>query len=67
MNSTQIRTQLARLQLERIDAQEVGLTTNETYMADLEEEIFETRAVLVLTAVTELAVARAEESGRLFG
>ena len=67
MNSSHIRAQLARLQLERIDAQEVGLSSNETYMADLEEEIFETRAVLALAAVTELAVARAEESGRLFG
>jgi hypothetical protein len=36
-------------------------------MADLEEEIFECRAVLTLAAVTELAVARAEESGRLLG
>jgi hypothetical protein len=67
MNSSHIRAQLARLQLERIDAQEVGLGSNETYMAHLEEEIFETRAALVLTAVIELAVARAEDSGRLFG
>ena len=67
MNSSHIRAQLARLQLERIDAQEVGLSSNETYMADLEEEIFECHAVLTLAAVTELAVARAEESGRLFG
>jgi hypothetical protein len=67
MNSSHIRAQLARLQLERISAQEVGLNSNETYMADLEEEIFETRAVLVLTAVTELAVARAEASGQLSG
>ena len=67
MNSSHIRAQLARLQLERIDAQEVGLSGNETYMANLEEEIFETRAALALSAVTELAVARAEESGRLLG
>jgi hypothetical protein len=67
MNSSQIRAQLARLQLELIDAEEVGLTANERYMADLEEEIFECRAVLTLAAVTELAVARAEESGRLLG
>ena len=67
MNSSHIRAQLARLQLERIDAQEVGLSGNETYMAHLEEEIFETRAALMLAAVTELAVARAEVSGRLLG
>jgi hypothetical protein len=67
MNSTEIRARLAKLHFERIDAEELGLTENETYMADLEEEIFEWRAVLVLTAVTEAAVARAEETGRLFG
>jgi hypothetical protein len=67
MNSSHIRAQLARLQLERIDAQKVGLTGNDTYMASLEEEIFETRAILELAAITELAVARAEASGRLCG
>jgi hypothetical protein len=67
MNSSEIRAQLARLQLERIDAEEIGLGGNETYMADLEEEIFEARAALTLTAVTEKAVARAELLGRLFG
>ena len=67
MNSSHIRAQLARLQLERIDAQEIGLSGNEMYMANLEEEIFETRAALARTAVTELAVARAAVSGRLLG
>jgi hypothetical protein len=67
MNSTEIRAQLARLHLERIDAAEIGLTRNETYMTDLEDEISEWRAVLALTAVTEAVVARAELSGRLFG
>jgi hypothetical protein len=67
MNSSEIRAQLTRLQLERIHAEEAGLSGNETYMGDLEEEIFETRAVLALTAVTERAVARAEISGRQFG
>lgn len=67
MNSTEIRTQLTRLQLERIDAAEIGLSGNETYMADLEEEIFEYRSMLSLTLVTELAVARAEVTGRLEG
>ena len=67
MTSSQIRAQLARLQLERIDAQEVGLSGNEMYMDHLEEEISEALAALALTAVTELAVARAQESGRLLG
>jgi hypothetical protein len=67
MNSTEIRVQLTRLELERIDASEFGLSGNETYMADLEEEIFEYRSMLALTLVTELAVARAETTGRLEG
>jgi hypothetical protein len=67
MNSIEIRARLANLEFERIDAEEIGLTRNQAYMADLEEEIFECRAVLVLTAVTELAVARAEVDGRLEG
>jgi hypothetical protein len=67
MNSAEIRAKLIRLHLERIDATEIGLSGNEAYMADLEEEIFECHAVLTLTAVTEIAVARAEASGRLSG
>ena len=67
MNSSDLRTQLARLHLERIDASEIGLSHNDTYMADLEEEILECRTLLVMAALTEVAVARAEESGRLFG
>jgi hypothetical protein len=67
MDSTDIRAQLTRLVLERIDAVEIGLDGNQTYMADLEEEIFEYRSMLSLTVVTELAVARAELTGRLEG
>jgi hypothetical protein len=67
MNPSRIRAQLARLHLERIDAEKGGLSGNETYMADLEEEILECRAVLALATITELAVARAEASGRMFG
>jgi hypothetical protein len=67
MNSSHLRTQLARLHLERIDASEIGLADNEIYMADLEEEILECHTLFVIAAVTELAVARAEQAGRLFG
>ena len=67
MDSTDIRAQLTRLVLERINAVEIGLDGNQTYMADLEEEIFEYRSMLSLTVVTELAVARAELTGRLEG
>ena len=67
MNSADIRVQLTRLRLELIDADEVGLSHNDDYMADLEQEIAECHAVLTLTAVTEMAVAEAEVSGRRFG
>jgi hypothetical protein len=67
MNSADIRVQLTRLRLELIDADEVGLSRNDNYMADLEQEIAECHAVLTLTAVTEMAVAEAEVSGRRFG
>jgi hypothetical protein len=67
MNSADIRVQLTRLHLELIDADEVGLSRNDDYMADLEQEIAECHAVLTLTAVTEMAVAEAEVSGRRFG
>ena len=67
MNSAEIRVQLTRLHLELIDADEVGLSRNDDYMANLEQEIAECHAVLTLTAVTEMAVAEAEASGRRFG
>jgi hypothetical protein len=67
MNSSEIRTVLSRLQIERIDAGEIGLADNDAYMADLEEEILECRTLLAMAAVTEVAVARAEHTGRLLG
>jgi hypothetical protein len=67
MNTSDLRAHLTRLQLERIDAAEVGLTASEAYMADLEDEILLCRAAFAGAAVTEIAVARAELSGRLFG
>jgi hypothetical protein len=67
MDSSEIRTQLARLHIERIDASEVGLAENDAYMGDLEEEILECHTLLAIAAVTELAVARAEHTGRLLG
>jgi hypothetical protein len=67
MNASDLRAHLARLQLERVEADAVGLTGCESYMADLEEEISLCRAAFVGAAVTEIAVARAELSGRLAG
>ena len=67
MNASDLRAHLTRLQLERIDAGDVGLTSSKSYMADLEDEILLCRAAFAGAAVTEIAVARAELSGRLFG
>jgi hypothetical protein len=67
MNTTELRATLNRLQAERIEAEAVGLGTNEAYMSDLEDEISYTRAAFVGAAVTEIAIARGELSGRLFG
>ena len=67
MYTSELRTRLNRLQLERIEAEELGLADCEAYMSDLENEISECRAALVGAAVTEIAIARAELSGRLSG
>jgi hypothetical protein len=67
MDVSEIRAHLARLQLERIEADALGLTSCEAYMADLDDEISLCRAAFVGAAVTEIAVARGELSGRLVG
>jgi hypothetical protein len=67
MEATELRAHLTRLQLERIEADAVGLGSCEAYMADLEGEISLCRAAYVGAAVTEIAVARGELSGRLAG
>jgi hypothetical protein len=67
MDVTELRAHLARLELERIEADAVGLTSSEAYMTDLDDEISLCRAVYVGAAVTEIAVARGELSGRLVG
>lgn len=67
MNSFELRAQLKRLHIERLDAEAVGLTRCRDYMKDLEDEISECREAFVTAAVTEIAVARGELSGRLRG
>lgn len=67
MNVSEIRAYLTLLQLERMEADAAGLTGCEAYMADLEDEISLCRAAFVGAAVTEIAVARGELSGRLAG
>jgi hypothetical protein len=67
MNASEIRAHLTRLQMERIDADAAGLASCEAYMADLDDEISLCRAAFVGAAVTEIAVARGELSGRQTG
>ena len=67
MYSNEIRAHLNRLNQERIDAQAMGLAECQSYMADLEEEVSEWQAALMGAVITEIAVARAEVSGRLVG
>ena len=67
MYASEIRARLDRLNLEVLEAESVGLTACEPYMKNLEEEISGCRAALVGASVTEIAVARGELYGRLFG
>jgi hypothetical protein len=67
MYSNEIRAHLNRLNQERIDAQAMGLAECRSYMADLEEEVSEWQAALMGAVITEIAIARAEVSGRLVG
>ena len=67
MNFNDLRAHLTLLQLERLEAESIGLSTCETYMRDLNDEISHCRAAFVGAVVTELAVGRAEEFGRLYG
>jgi len=67
MYASEIRARLDRLNLEVLEAESVGLTACEPYMKNLEEEICGCRAALVGASVTEIAVARGELYGPLFG
>jgi hypothetical protein len=67
MNVNDLRAHLTLLQLERLEAENAGLSSCETYMRDLDDEITQCRAAFVGAVVTELAVGRAEEFGRLQG
>jgi hypothetical protein len=67
MYAADIRAHLNRLHLERVAAESAGLAECAAYMADLEDEISDYRAAFVGAAVTEIAVARGELSGRLVG
>jgi hypothetical protein len=67
MTATDARSQLHRLQAERLDAVEAGLGGNALYMDDLENDIEASRALYMGLAVTEIATLRAHLSGPQVG
>jgi hypothetical protein len=67
MTATDARTQLQRLQAERLDAVEAGLGDNALYMNDLQNDIEASRALYIGLAVTEIAVLRGQLSGPQVG
>jgi hypothetical protein len=67
MSAAELHHRLRLLELERAEAQDIGLTDCEPYRRDLEEEMADCRAAYVGAAVTEIATFRAELSGRQVG
>lgn len=67
MSAIEMQTHLQQLEAERALALIEGLGNSAAYMADLDDEIAATRHGYVAAAVTEIAVLRAELSGRLLG
>jgi hypothetical protein len=67
MSATHARTQLQRLQAERLDALEAGLGDNAMFMTSLETDIASSRAAYVALAVTEIATLRAQLSSPQVG
>jgi hypothetical protein len=67
MSAAEIRNRLNLLELERLEAESVGLLDNERYRWALDEEMAECRAAYVCAAVAEIASLRAELFGRQVG
>jgi hypothetical protein len=67
MSAADIRIHLRDLQLERLEAESTGLTTNRLYMADLESEQVEYQQALVDAAIDEVLRLRSELSRRQYG
>jgi hypothetical protein len=63
MTAVDLRGYLLGLEAERALARETGVAEAALYMADLDEEIEFSRALYVISAVTEIATLRAEISG----
>jgi hypothetical protein len=67
LTATDIRLHLCRLTAERLDAVEMGVGANATYMAELDADIAETREAYVGLAVTEIASFRSQLAGPQLG
>jgi hypothetical protein len=67
MSAIELRTHLLELHAERALAEETGVASIRSYMADLERDIQASRAAFIGAAVTEIATLRAELSGRQEG
>jgi hypothetical protein len=59
-----LRQRLWALQGERLEALAAGLGANKLFMADIDRELEHVRQAYVGTAVTEIALLRADLSGR---
>jgi hypothetical protein len=66
-SAVEVRARLSLLLSERVEANACGLGYCDAYMADLAAEIAECRAAFVGTAVTEIAMLRADLSAPLMG
>ena len=67
MSAVDLRNHLRVLQIERLEAREIGLILCPDYQRDLEDEIATCRAAFVGAAVTEIATLRAQLSGLQVG
>jgi hypothetical protein len=67
MRALEMQTRLRALQAERTLVSTDRWPTDSAYLADLEEEIAETRAAYVEAAVTEMATLRSELFGPQVG
>jgi hypothetical protein len=65
--AAELRSRIVALELERLEAIEAGLGSNETYMDDLQTELVAHREAFVGTAVTEIATLRGQLDGPLVG
>ena len=67
MSAIELQEHIHLLEAERVAASLEGLASDPAYMADLDEEIGDTKAAYLGAAVTEIAVLRAELSGPQLG